>query len=147
MRTSKQWWEEVKADPEKFNRWLVKQYRGEVTAASWIEQFAETYTPAESVRTILDVIAELLDHWEKTEQAYAAMGFKTLSVDDFRSFGGYGIDIEPLLRVPRKAGEEPMFHAAYYRDHFLGTVSMSEAVSKAFQGEAAVGTRRPGGES
>ena len=57
MRTSKQWWEEVKADPEKFNRWLVKQYRGEVTAASRIEQFAEKYTPAETVRTILDVIA------------------------------------------------------------------------------------------
>ncbi len=40
MRTSKQWWEEVKADTEKFNRWLVKQYRGEVTASNRINLFA-----------------------------------------------------------------------------------------------------------
>ncbi len=83
---------------------------------------------------------ELLEHWETTERAYAEMGFRTLSIDDFRGFGGYGIDIDPLLRVPRKKGEEPVYHAAYYRDHFLGKVSMSEAVTRAFQGEASVGT-------
>jgi hypothetical protein len=83
---------------------------------------------------------KLLDHWETTEKAYAEMGFRTLSVDDFTGFGGWGRDIEALLRVPRKEGEKPVFHAAYYREHFFQKVGMHDAVKKAMQGEASYGT-------
>lgn len=82
---------------------------------------------------------DMLQKWEQAEKAYAEMGYKTLSVDDFTSFGGYGTDIEPLLRQPRKVGEEPVFHATYYRENFLGAASMNDAVKKALSGEAAVG--------
>lgn len=63
---------------------------------------------------------DLLTKWETCEVAYANLGFRTLSLDDFVDHGGYGKDIEPLLRVPRKEGEAPVFHARYYREHFLG---------------------------
>lgn len=37
MKTSAEWWAEVKADPAKFNEWLQKQYIGELTAAERIQ--------------------------------------------------------------------------------------------------------------
>ncbi len=39
MRTSEQWWQEVKADPEKLISWLKKQFHGETTAAERIERY------------------------------------------------------------------------------------------------------------
>lgn len=41
MRTSAEWWQEVKNDPAKFNEWLLKQYRGEVTASDRIFEVAK----------------------------------------------------------------------------------------------------------
>ncbi len=50
MRTAQQWWADMKASPELFNAWLMRQYIGEVTAASRInallEKFGEQTTPA-----------------------------------------------------------------------------------------------------
>ena len=82
---------------------------------------------------------KLLDSWEEAEKAYAALGFRTLSIDDFTSFGGWGKPIEDKLRVPRKAGEPVIFHAAYYRENFFGKVGMSDVVKKALGGEVACG--------
>lgn len=45
MKTSAQWWAECKADPEKFNRWLQRQYTGEVTAAKRINQVFAKHPP------------------------------------------------------------------------------------------------------
>lgn len=39
IRTSKEWWAETKASPEKLIAWLRKQYHGEVTAAERIERY------------------------------------------------------------------------------------------------------------
>lgn len=55
--TSKEWWSEVKNDPERFQDWLIKQHRGEVTAASRIERFAATLAPNDKCRKTLKVIA------------------------------------------------------------------------------------------
>lgn len=57
MTTSKLWWDSVKSDSEKFNDWLVKQYRGEVTAASRIVEFANKYATSSRDKRILGVIA------------------------------------------------------------------------------------------
>lgn len=43
MHTSKEWWNSVKNDPEKLIDWLRDQYRGEMTAASLIQNFCEEY--------------------------------------------------------------------------------------------------------
>lgn len=37
MRTSKQWWDSIKNDPEKVKNWLIRQYIGEVTAVGRIQ--------------------------------------------------------------------------------------------------------------
>jgi rubrerythrin len=58
MKTSQQWWDEVKANPEKTAAWLIKQWRGEVTAAFRIEKLARQYTEVDSREAkILNTIA------------------------------------------------------------------------------------------
>lgn len=58
MKTSKQWWDEVKNDSVKTERWLRKQWRGEVTAAVRIERLANQYTELGShERRVLCAIA------------------------------------------------------------------------------------------
>lgn len=56
MTTSVQWWDSVKHDPTRFADWLMKQYRGEVTAGTRIEEFATQYAP-ERDRKVLNIIA------------------------------------------------------------------------------------------
>lgn len=56
-KTSTQWWDSTKTDPEKLGAWLVKQYRGEVTAAQRIVAFAEKLAPDAKTKEILNVIA------------------------------------------------------------------------------------------
>jgi hypothetical protein len=56
-KTSQQWWTEIKADAVRLNGWLVRQHRGEVTAAARIREFAERFAPDEQTRHVLDVIA------------------------------------------------------------------------------------------
>lgn len=51
QRTSKMWWEETKNSPEKFMRWLRKQYQGEVTAADRIEKYCVSRLAAEGSRS------------------------------------------------------------------------------------------------
>jgi len=45
LKTSDQWWTEVKANPEKLTKWLKKQYHGEITAHQRINKFIETFLP------------------------------------------------------------------------------------------------------
>jgi len=44
MRTSAEWYQEVKTNPEKFIEWLKKQYHGELTAADRITDFRDKFT-------------------------------------------------------------------------------------------------------
>jgi rubrerythrin len=39
MKTSKEWWDETKASPEKLVNWLKNQYHGEAVASERIKQF------------------------------------------------------------------------------------------------------------
>jgi len=57
MSTSQQWWAEVKADAARFNDWLVRQYRGEVTAAKRIESFRDAYARDAEPKRVLTLIA------------------------------------------------------------------------------------------
>lgn len=58
MKTSQEWWKEVKTDEAKFVDWLVKQHRGEVTAAQRIEAFAEKYAISDKHKKTLSLIAK-----------------------------------------------------------------------------------------
>ncbi len=65
-----------------------------------------------------------LDRFEGLEWEYARRGFRTVSVDDFVEFGGgYVGSIDHLLDQKRDVGEQPVYHARLYREHFLGRVS------------------------
>lgn len=57
MKTSKQWWEEVKKDEVKVTDWLQKQYVGEVTAAHRIVRLADAYKSTTKHWMVLAAIA------------------------------------------------------------------------------------------
>ena len=100
MITSKEWWDKVKNDRELFNEWLIKQYRGEVTAAARIREFALQYAPWHlhpALLTIADQeeqhaewVRELLDYYgvnyEVLGEAEARYWKETLpEINDFES--------------------------------------------------------------
>lgn len=59
MKTSTQWWAEVKSDDAKIVDWLKKQYRGEITASFRIRKLSEQYVDKTSKEaTILEKIAQ-----------------------------------------------------------------------------------------
>lgn len=58
MKTSKQWWDETKADPVKVNNWLQQQYTGEITAAGRIVDFGDKYAATDKEKKILNFIAD-----------------------------------------------------------------------------------------
>jgi hypothetical protein len=75
---------------------------------------------------------KLLDMWEQSEREYAALGFRTCSLDDFIAAGGWGADLEDL-EVPREIDEEPVYHAAYYRAVYFNKVGPAVDFNKMFK--------------
>ena len=58
MKTSLTWWKEVRQSPELLADWLVKQYRGEVTAASRIRLLGMRFNVDTKIKSILEAIAQ-----------------------------------------------------------------------------------------
>lgn len=58
MKTSKQWWKEVKEDNNKLENWLQRQWRGEVTAAYRILRLAGYVNQNSREYKILEKIAD-----------------------------------------------------------------------------------------
>lgn len=81
--TSEEWWEEVKADPEKLTDWLQKQYHGEVTAADRIRDFSRNYAQPETrAARILDLIAsQEVDHASWVGELLVARGIEPVLLD------------------------------------------------------------------
>lgn len=57
------WWDAVKADPEKLQRWLISQWRGEHTAATRIRELILSHNPP--------VPAEQAERWIATVERIA----------------------------------------------------------------------------
>jgi rubrerythrin len=101
MRTSKEWWDETKASPEKMVNWLKNQYHGEAVAASRIRQYILPHMEGKygfMVERIADDeerhaqwIGKLLSDRGitpqilKKEERY----WKTVMTEDFTSDGNY----------------------------------------------------------
>jgi rubrerythrin len=69
MVSSKEWWATTKNDPAKFSDWLLRQYRGEVTAAQRIRLLASQFDTSVQNRSILAYIANQEENhatWVKT---------------------------------------------------------------------------------
>lgn len=83
MKTSAEWWAGIKGNEKKFNAWLVKQHRGEVTAASRITQFAEKYATDVKHKALLGKIAEQeAQHATWVEGLLAQRGINTGTITD-----------------------------------------------------------------
>lgn len=63
----------------------------------------------------------MVRRWESWEREYVRRGYRTISLDEFIESGGYGKPL-PNLGTKREEGEEPVFHAQLYREHFLGKI-------------------------
>ena len=81
----------------------------------------------------------MLAKWEKLEAEYAKRGYRTLPVDDFVAYGGYGTPLKNL-GVRRAEDEKPVFHAKIYREVYLGkirpAVNLSELMRPAEPNES-----------
>lgn len=76
---------------------------------------------------------DLLNKWEEFEHAYACLGFRTCSIDDFVSAVRLEIDVKNKLEIPRDLDEKPIYHAAHYRNTFLGKIQPSIDMNLMFQ--------------
>lgn len=63
----------------------------------------------------------LLSKWQKWEAEYARRGYRTLPIDDFIEYGGYGKPLEGL-GVKRNENEKIVSHAQIYRRLYLGRI-------------------------
>jgi hypothetical protein len=82
-RTSAQWWAETKADPAKFNEWLLKQYRGEVTAAVRIVKLGEQFGITGKNAVTLGVIAgQEANHAQWVGELLKARGIELPTVEE-----------------------------------------------------------------
>lgn len=52
MRTSTEWWNQTKANPQLLTEWLQKQYYGEITAADRIHEYCESRSPTKWRKTL-----------------------------------------------------------------------------------------------
>lgn len=64
----------------------------------------------------------LLDTWAKWEKEYSERGYRTISLDYFIEFGGYGTDKNSMLRIKMDTNEKPVFHAERCKKIFLGKI-------------------------
>lgn len=114
---------------QRFKRWLGFKYepRSKI-AARYDDEVVQRYVDAGLVfGDVVSMIymgecigfADLLKAWEEAERDYAALGYRTIDLDAFVGAGGWGKELEGLT-VARDEGEEPVYHAAYYREHYLG---------------------------
>lgn len=58
MKTSQEWWDEVKKDAAKMNDWLIKQFRGEMTANERIGNLIRQYQITDKAKKVLVAIAD-----------------------------------------------------------------------------------------
>ena len=81
MKTSAQWWEEVKNDPARFNEWLLKQYRGETTAAQRILEVAKGAENPQQVNILFIIANQEAQHAVWVENLLKARGISVRGLD------------------------------------------------------------------
>lgn len=67
---------------------------------------------------------KLFKRWAGWEREYARRGYRTISLDAFIGFGGYGEPIDNLVGVKREEGEEPIYHADHYGSQTVSSVPL-----------------------
>ena len=75
------------------------------------------------------------DAWKGWEKEYAGRGFRTISLDDFIQFGGYGISIENRLGKRRNTHELPVFHAQLFTPEHYHSLQPRTSLQELIQEE------------
>ena len=57
---------------------------------------------------------DMLNSWAGWEKEYSIRGYRTISLESFIDFGGYGVKIDHLLGKKRAEKEQPKLHAQTY---------------------------------
>jgi len=74
MKTSQQWWNEVKANPTLMQDWLKDQFHGEVTAAARILEFASTVSEPRIQKTLKTIAKQEATHAEWVKELLTSRG-------------------------------------------------------------------------
>lgn len=84
----------------------------------------------------------MMQAWAKWERCYAALGYRTISLDRFTEYGGYGRALDDIWEVKREKGESPIFHAELFAKmrEETGKAKQHPAVTAALNGQTASGT-------
>ena len=76
MKTSQQWWNEVKANPTLMTDWLKDQFHGEVTAAARIREFAASVAEPRIQKTLNAIAQQEADHAEWVKELLTSRGIE-----------------------------------------------------------------------
>jgi hypothetical protein len=79
MKTSKEWWQEVKSDPERMDAWLRRQYVGEIAAVNLLSELLIRHgseaTP-EEWDTVHKIMCQEATHGKWIKRVMDARGIK-----------------------------------------------------------------------
>jgi hypothetical protein len=78
---------------------------------------------------------KMLAKWEKTEKIYADAGFRTISLDRWINYGGWGKTIEDVWMKEREENEEAILHSEIYQKVY-NEPSREPDIQKLLDGEA-----------
>ncbi|HLC77090.1 MAG TPA: hypothetical protein VJH04_02705 [archaeon] len=84
-----------------------------------IRRYKEIGTGMGHVNSILHLVPadnypKLVEEWAEAEKIYVGLGYRPVALHDFVMAGGYGVDIDYLLRRKRGRSEPVFFHAALH---------------------------------
>ena len=81
---------------------------------------------------------ELLNEWDFWERHLLLRGYRSLPIDDFVQYGGYGIALPP---IEKSSPESPcLSHAEIYRQMFLGKIGPAMDFGQMEEGQVYTGT-------
>jgi tRNA isopentenyl-2-thiomethyl-A-37 hydroxylase MiaE len=103
MKTSKQWWEETKNNPEKFNKWLSQQWLAEKEAFDKIKQLS--FNDPKNASILTKIATDELKHsylleslctkrgveiaQSSSDRYYGSIKLQELSQDELYAIGHY----------------------------------------------------------
>ena len=61
-------------------------------------------------------LSTLVNRWAKWEEEYSRRGFRTIDLERFVGFGGYGEPVKGFIGQRREEDEKPILYAKKYRD-------------------------------
>lgn len=148
MKTSTSWWADTKSDPAKLADWLQRQFRGEVTAATRITQFADHHAVGRNkgllyriasdelthARWILDLLESRNIKLIATKEAHDRYWSETLpAIEDFETGAAIGAHAEGMRLERIRAIVDDLDAPTDIREVFVKILKDEIFHEKAFQ--------------